>query len=438
MSTVALITFGCAKNLIDSEVMLGFLDKAGFRFIGDAGAADILILNTCGFIQPAKAEAEQAIKKAVQDKSRMNVKKIIVTGCYSERYKAVLQKRYPEVDTWVGVKDFDKIVQVVKGEEFHESSQTFLYDHASPRAVSTPSGWAYIKISEGCSHRCSFCAIPLIKGTYRSRSIESIVKEARSLAASGVREIDLISQDTTYFGRDRGEKAGLAHLLAALSAVPGIEWIRLLYGYPEEITDELLETMQDPKVCRYLDIPFQHSDRGLIRRMNRTMDSSRALKLVKKIREKLPGVSLRTSLIVGFPGEGKKEFEGLVQFVEEARFDHLGVFTYSPEEGTDAAPLGDPIGKNTKRRRKEKILDVQAQISSDILKTYIGRTVDVLIDGFWPPNSSFLIGRGRFQAPEVDGCVFVDSRARRLSSVPIQKVEILSSDVYDLHGRFAL
>lgn len=437
MNTVALVTFGCAKNLIDSEVMLGYLDKAGFRFVDDPGKADILILNTCGFIQPAKEEAEQAIRQAVDRKAGKTLQKIVVTGCYSERYKDALRKRYPEVDAWVGVKDFDKIVQVVKGEKYSKSGRTYLYDHASPRALSTPSGWAYIKISEGCSHRCSFCAIPLIKGTYRSRPIPSIIEEARSLTASGVREINLISQDTTYFGRDRGGRTGLVRLLKALVGVPDIDWIRLLYGYPEEISDELLEAMQDPKICRYLDIPFQHSERGVINKMNRAMDGSRALKLIEKIRNKIPGLSVRTSLIVGFPGEGKTEFEGLKAFIREARFDHLGVFTYSPEEGTEAWRLGDPVAESVKLGRRDKILEVQAQISSETLKTWVGRTTDVLIEGIWRKNSRLLVGRAGFQAPEVDGCIFVESRSRRPLSTPIQKVEILSSDVYDLYGRFA-
>jgi ribosomal protein S12 methylthiotransferase len=438
MKTIALITFGCAKNLVDSEVMHGYLDRAGYHFVSDPAAADIIILNTCGFIQPAKDEAEDAIQEAVAGKAKDRGKKIIVTGCYSERYNKALQKKYPEVDDWVGVKDFDKIVQVVKDQDFAGSGKTFLYSHNSPRSVSTPAGWAYIKISEGCSHQCAFCAIPLIKGTYRSRDISSIVKEAERLAARGVKEINLISQDTTDFGRDHGNKDGLSRLLQKLIEVRGIEWLRLLYGYPEEITDALLEVMQDPKICPYLDIPFQHSDPALVQRMKRAMAGPRALKLLKKIRAKIPGISIRTSLIVGFPGEQDKEFEGLVRFVQEAGFDHLGVFTYSREEGTEAYSLGDPVPEKVKQNRKERILDLQAGISSENLKKYVAQTIDVLLEGAWQHDSHLLVGRSRFQAPEVDGCIFVDAPEShgRLSS-PLQKVEILSSDVYDLHGRFA-
>ena len=438
MTTIALITFGCAKNLVDSEVMLGYLDRAGYRFVSDPAAAEVIILNTCGFIQPAKDEAENAIREAAVRKAEDNRKKIIVTGCYAERYKKALQKKHPEVDAWVGVKDFDKIVQVVKNKDFAGSAQTFLYSHASPRFVSTPEGWAYIKISEGCSHRCAFCAIPLIKGTYRSRDIRSIVREAEALAARGVKEINLISQDTTYYGQDRGNKNGLCQLLQKLIQVRGIEWIRLLYGYPEEISDALLEVMQDPKICPYLDIPFQHSDPALVRRMKRAMDGRRALDLLEKIRAKIPGLSIRTSLIVGFPGEQAEEFKGLIRFIKEARFEHLGVFTYSRENGTAAYSLGDPIPENIKQKRKERLLEVQAEISAENLRTYVGQTIEVLIEGAFRENSSLLVGRARFQAPEVDGSTFVEAPQTydRLAR-PLQKVEILLSDVYDLHGRFA-
>ncbi len=436
MKTVALITFGCAKNLVDSEVMLGYLDRAGYHFVSDPAAADIIILNTCGFIGPAKDEAEEAIREASARKAGNIQKKIIVTGCYSERYKEALREKHPEVDAWVGVRDFDKIVQVVKDQAFAGSGQTFLYSHNSPRSVSTPAGWAYIKISEGCSHQCAFCAIPLIKGTYRSRDIRSIVSEAERLAARGVKEINLISQDTTGFGRDQGKKDGLSRLLQTLTEVRGIEWIRLLYGYPEEITDALLEVMQDPKICPYLDIPFQHSDPALVQKMKRAMAGPRALKLLKKIRAKIPGISIRTSLIVGFPGERRKEFEGLIGFVEEARFDHLGVFTYSREEGTEAYSLGDPVPEAVKQKRRDRVLAVQAEISSGNLKKYVAQTIDVLLESAGPQDSHLLIGRSRFQAPEVDGCVLVErpKNSGRPDSL-LGKVEIIASDVYDLHGR---
>jgi len=256
--SVALITLGCAKNLVDSEVMLGFLQQAGYRFVLQPRLADILVLNTCGFIGPAKEEAEQAILKAVRLKKKRPEKAIVVTGCYVQRCAEELASRYPEVDAWLGVADFDKIVPAVEGRDFRCGKRTFLCSHTSPRVVSTPRSWAYLKISEGCSHRCSFCAIPLIKGPYRSRPVESIVREAEELASLGVREVNLVSQDSTSFGRDRGIKEGLAGLLCRLVEVPRIRWIRVLYGYPDEVTEPLLEVMGEAPICSYLDIPFQH------------------------------------------------------------------------------------------------------------------------------------------------------------------------------------
>jgi len=438
MKKVVLLTFGCAKNLVDSEIMAGCLQEADYVFVADPAKADIVILNTCGFIGPAKEEAEEAIKKALFLKKKDGSKKVVVTGCYAERYKTDLLQRYPGVDAWLGVKDFDKIVRVVEERAFPASERTYLYSHRTPRALSTPSSWAYLKISEGCSHQCAFCSIPLIKGAYNSRSVSSIVREARNLASRGVREINLISQDTTYFGKDQGRRDGLARLLEELVKLRDIAWIRILYGIPEEITEALLEIMQETKICPYLDIPVQHSDPALIRKMKRAMDGRRALRLIEKIRKKLPGIALRTSIIVGFPGEGRREFEDLRAFVRAASFDHLGVFTYSREEGTAAYALGDPVPEIVKQRRKDKILELQAGLSSVKLRAYVGRTLDVLIEGAAKDNPRCLIGRSGFQAPEVDGLVIVERfRPSKAAPGPIQRIEITASDVYDLHGKSA-
>lgn len=437
MKSVALISFGCAKNLVDSEVMLGYLDKSGFNFTSNPEEADVIILNTCGFIQPAKEEANQAISKAVALKRKRKEKKIIVAGCYVERYKDSLAKEFPEIDIWLGVKEFDKIVQAVEGEPFQKREHCFLYDHTSPRIVSTPPSWAYIKISEGCSHQCSFCSIPLIKGPYHSRLISSILQEAYLLAERGVKEINLISQDSTCFGRDRGLENGLSLLLEELLEVKGIEWIRILYGYPEEISDCLLEIMQERKICSYLDLPFQHSDSQIIKKMGRGMDGERALALIKKIRQRLPDIALRTSLIVGFPGEEKKEFSDLKRFVRQAKFDHLGVFTYSKEEGTNSFSLGDPVRENEKRKRKEKIMEIQAEISFENNRKYLDQKIEVLIEGMLKENSKVLIGRARFQAPEVDGIITIDAPSEITCILnTILKVEITGRDVYDLQGKF--
>ena len=438
MKKVSLITFGCAKNLVDSEVMAGYLGQAGFEFVEDPKNADIIILNTCGFIQPSKDEAEDAIQDALSLKKKSGSQRIVVAGCYSERYEPILRERYPDIDAWLGVKDFDKIVKVVEGEGFSASDRTYLYSHKTPRAISTPASWAYLKISEGCSHQCAFCSIPLIKGAYRSRPTSSIVKEARHLVSGGVREINLISQDTTYFGRDKARPEGLARLLEELVKIRELEWIRILYGYPEEITEALVEVMQEPKICSYLDIPFQHSDPVLIQKMKRAMNGRRALELLEKIRKNLSPVAIRTSIIVGFPGEGRREFEDLRAFVKEAEFDHLGVFTYSKEDGTDAYALGDPVEESIKQRRRDQIMEIQAGISSKKLKAYVGRTVDILIEGIWKDDPRFLIGRGRFQAPEVDGVIFARPVEQGNPALgPIQKVEITDSEVYDLHGKLA-
>ena len=438
MKSVALITFGCAKNLVDSEVMAGHLENAGYVSEADLSRAGTIILNTCGFISPARAEAEAAIRDSVRLKKKDPSKKIIVTGCYPERSLDELRRRFPAVDGWLGVKDFDRIVDVIEGRSFAPSEKTFLYDHRTPRLLSTPPSWAYVKISEGCSHECAFCSIPLIKGPFRSRHPSSIVKEVEHLAALGVKEINLVSQDTTFYGKDLGQGTGLSSLLKKLVKINGVAWVRVLYGYPEEITEELLETMCEPKICAYLDIPFQHSDLKMTRRMKRGMDGRRALKLLAEIRRKLPEVSVRTSLMVGFPGESREEFENLKTFVREARFDHLGVFTYSRESGTAAHGLGDPIGEKIKLRRKDKILEIQAEISSAKLRARVGQTLEVLVEGRWIEDTCLLIGRGRFQAPEVDGVIFIPSaRDETASPGPLRAVEITGSEVYDLRGKFA-
>jgi len=436
--SIALITLGCAKNLVDSEVMLGFLQQAGYDFVRQPDRADALILNTCGFIGPAKVEAEQAIMKAVRLKKKWPEKTIVVTGCYVQRCAGELAARYPSVDAWLGVADFDKIVPAVEGRDFRRGNRTFLCSHVTPRVVSTPRPWAYLKISEGCSHRCSFCAIPLIKGPYRSRPVASIVREAEELALRGIREINLVSQDSTSFGRDREIKDGLAALLRSLIEVPEIRWIRVLYGYPEEVTEPLLEVMGEEKICSYLDIPFQHSDRRILRLMKRSGDGKAGLALVERIRRRRPDIALRTSLIVGFPGEGPAEFAALKDFVRAARFDHLGVFTYSPEDSTSAFRLGNPVPEPEKRRRREEVMSLQARISRSIMRRYVHRRLDVVLDGPDGENKQSFIGRARFQAPEVDGVVHV-----RLQGMParplqaIEEVEITSAGVYDLGGNLA-
>ncbi len=433
---VALVSLGCAKNLVDSEVMIGYLKKAGFKPVGSTDEADILIVNTCGFIQAARDEAEEYIQTIAALKREKPSLKTAVVGCYVERSRDDLKSRFPEIDIWMGVKSFDLIVDGLKNRPFDVSPKTFLYSHTSPRLVSTPGTWAYVKISEGCSHRCGFCSIPLIKGPYVSRSISSIEKEVRILSGLGVKEINLISHDTTYYGQDKNLQEGLVRLLDRLLSVKDIRWIRLLYGYPEEISDSLLEIMNEDKICSYLDIPFQHSDPGIVKAMKRGMDGARALKLLDKIRKKIPDIAFRTSLIVGFPGEAKKEFESLKHFVRAAKFDHLGVFTYSREEGTDSFGRSDSVPENEKEQRKREIMDIQADLSSLRNRDYVGRVLDVIIEGPASAGQTGWLARGRFQAPEVDGSIQVRApHALRKPVGPLVRAKITAADIYDLKGR---
>jgi ribosomal protein S12 methylthiotransferase len=434
--TVALISLGCAKNLVDSEVMLGALRQSGYAFAARPEDADIIVVNTCGFIGPAREEAEEALRRVLRLKRFRPGRTVVAAGCYVERDRAGLQRRFPGVDAWTGVRNFDEIAALVEGRPSARRARTFLYSDASPRLVTTPGAWAYVKISEGCSRRCGFCAIPLIKGPYVSRSIASVVREARTLAGLGVKEVDLVSHDTTRFGRDRGVGGGLARLLERLGQVDGLAWIRFLYGYPEEITTALLEAVAGPKICRYFDLPFQHADPAILRAMGRGLDAARALGLIERIRTRLPGAAIRTSLIVGFPGEGRKEFAALKRFVAAARFDHLGVFAYSPERGTPACDLPETVSPEEKEDRRSEIMTLQAGISLALNRNRVGQTIGVLVEGPDPSRPGRWVGRARFQAPEVDGVVRFGLPAG-MTEPPASLVEIKldSADAYDLCGR---
>jgi len=434
--TIALISLGCAKNLVDSEVMLGALKRAGFGFVPRPEDADVVIVNTCGFIGPAREEAGETLASVLRLKDSRPGLRVIAAGCYVERDRPGLEAEFPGVDAWTGVRHFDEIAAIVKGRPVSGRDRAFLYSGDSPRIVSTPGSWAYIKISEGCSHRCGFCAIPLIKGGYVSRSAASIVREAQALAGLGVREVDLVSHDTTWFGRDRGVRDGLAGLLDRLARVRGLAWIRFLYGYPEEISAPLLEAMAGPKICRYFDIPVQHAAPALLKTMRRGFGGGRALRLIERIRTQLPGAAVRTSLIVGLPGEGRKEFAALRGFVEEARFDHAGVFAYSREPGTAAYSLPDTVSPEEKEERRGEIMAIQAGISLAHNESRVGRTIEVLVEGPDAGRPGGWIGRGRFQAPEVDGVVrFSLPSGLPEPPSPIVRVELASADAYDLFGR---
>ncbi len=440
MSRIVLITLGCAKNLVDSEVMLGYLAKEGHSFTTDLDEAGIVIINTCGFIQEARAESHRIIDQALAWKKKNPSGCLGVVGCYVERYGDYLKAKYPQVDFWSGVTDFDRIGRLLKSEKMDRRQTTFLLDHRTPRVITTGSNWAYVKISEGCSHHCSFCSIPLIKGPYQSRSISSIVAEARHLASMGVKEINLISQDSTFFGRDRGLKSGLTALLEKLVSIKGLKWIRWLYGYPEEITDDLLEMMSEEKICPYFDLPFQHASAAIVKNMGRSMKALESLRLIEKIRRQVKGAVIRTSLIVGFPGEGLREFSELKRFVREARFEHLGAFIYSAEAGTAAYNLKETVSPAEKERRRREIMSIQKEISRDFYRSFKGQSLEVLIeDESWrQPEPAGLYGRAKFQAPEVDGQVIIKDvqPGLQLRAKPdFLQVRIIRALTYDLVGK---
>lgn len=437
MPKVSLITLGCAKNLVDSEVMLAKLHLRGYKFTADLNQADILVINTCGFIQPAREEAHRTIEEGIAWKTRRPGRLLVVVGCYPERFLDYLEVKYPQVDVWSGVGAFDRIDEMIEKKKSIYGGETFLLDHRTPRVVTTGQNWAYLKISEGCSHRCTFCSIPLIKGPYKSREIDSVVAEVRNLVSLGIKEINLVSHDTTYFGRDRKKTGELPALLEKLLQIRGLEWIRILYGYPEEVDDRLLELLCEPKICRYLDLPFQHASAAVLKKMGRGLDGRRALKLLEKIRKKVPGVAVRTSLIVGFPAEGEKEFKELMQFVAQARFEHLGVFCYSQEIGTASSSYPDVVPEKEKRRRQRLIMQQQRKISREFYRSFVGQKLEVLVEGPHPENPDYLIGRTRFQAPEVDGKVLIEypRRARKKTLPAFLQVSITGALDYDLIGR---
>lgn len=418
------ITLGCSKNLVDSERILGQLPAGKFKLSHDApGPADIVIINTCGFIKDAKEESIDTILQYVEAKKQGLVEEVIVTGCLSQRYKEELQKEIPEADAWFGAREPDEL--------FDYLSQKYSRD-SGKRYLTTPSHFAYLKIAEGCDRTCSFCAIPMIRGAFRSRSIESLVEEAKELAAKGVKELLLVAQDLSYYGYDLQKKPLLAPLLEELSKVEGIEWIRLHYAYPKNFPEDVIPLMAtNKKICRYLDIPVQHINDRILKVMRRGHDKKATLQLLEKFRRQIPGVALRTTLLVGFPGETREEFQELLDFVKLARFERLGVFTYSPEEGTSAFPLEDNIPEKEKERRAAELMEVQAEISGALNEEKIGKTFTVLIDR---EEGEYFIGRTEFDSPEVDNEVLVET-APEIKIGAFVNVMITSATDFELFGQ---
>ncbi|MFH1830680.1 MAG: 30S ribosomal protein S12 methylthiotransferase RimO [Pseudomonadota bacterium] len=430
------ISLGCPKNLVDSEVMLGLLADEGFVLTADAHAAEVIIINTCAFIEDAKKEAIGTIFEMAQHKKDGKCKLLIVAGCLPQRYSDEVRKLFPEVDMFVGAGEFMRIAELIKEwkgvKGVHVGRPQYLYDHETPRFQATPGHRAYIKIAEGCFHPCSFCIIPKIRGSIRSRAPESVVKEAKAMLARGVKEINLVAQDTTAYGKDVG--SDLAALLESLALLPGQKWIRFLYAYPHAFPKEVIDVMRSyPDICKYVDVPIQHINERVLTAMHRKGEGHEIRELIENLRTKIPDISLRTSLIVGFPGETDKEFDELMDFVRDAKFDNLGVFTYSPEEGTPAAKLSGRVPARIAQERKRLIMDVQRDISRQKNAAYIGRTMKVLVEGPSEETPLLIGARHQGQAPDIDGLVYINEGNPKVGE--FCEVEITESHDYDLVGR---
>lgn len=438
---VGMISLGCPKNQVDAERMLASLKSAGFEITADQAQADAIIVNTCGFIEDAKREAIENILETAELKQNANLKALIVTGCLAERYQDQIRTEMPEVDVVAGIGADGDIVSIVRDALAGQSYCVCPLKEQLPlegeRLLTTPPHWAYLKVAEGCSNRCAYCAIPYIRGNMRSRPMENIVAEARELAQSGVREIILVAQDTTRYGEDLYHESKLPDLLEKLCAVNGIHWIRLLYCYPDRMTDRLLDTIAaQPKVLPYIDLPLQHADASVLRRMNRKGSPEELLALLQKIRARLPEVVIRTTVMTGFPGEGEQEFETLSKFVEQAQFDRLGCFAYSPEEGTPAAEFPDQVEDDVKKRRGELIMEQQYVIFERKNRARIGSDFEVIVDGF-DEESGLYMGRTYMDAPEIDSAVFFPSKVA-LESGRFVTVRITGTDGYDMTGELVM
>ncbi len=481
---IGFVSLGCPKNLVDSEVMMGLLDRAGAEMTSDVEAAEILVVNTCSFIDAAKQESVDTILEMAQHKTNGRARRLIVAGCLVERYRDEIRKNIPEVDAVVGTGELEEILaaagldapaEPIADSPFrilntgHRAQGTglsaraegdlresqgrfartawdgaeahlpqYLYDHTTPRLLATKKASAYIKIAEGCDHPCSFCVIPNLRGKFRSRRFESVIAEAESLVAQGVREITLIGQDTTCYGEDLGLKDGLAQLLDRLAEIPNLKWLRFLYAYPNKITGRLLETIaKHPNIAKYLDVPLQHASGPVLKSMKRGANADIFLKTMEKVRAAVPGIALRTSFIVGFPGETEEDFETLCDFVREAKFDWLGVFGYSDEDGSGAYGLEGKVPARTIERRKRELMKIQQRISRARKATWAGRELDVLVEGESEETALLWEGRSEFHAPEIDGKVYINDFGPfdELHAGRFYRCEITEAHDYDVVAR---
>lgn len=434
------VTLGCEKNLVDSEVMMGIAKGKEYIIVDNAEEADVVVVNTCGFIDDAKAQSVETILTMAQLKETAQVKSVLVAGCMAQRYQNELMDEIPEIDGIVGTQDFIQITDLIeesltgnRPRYFSAENPIYLYDENTPRIHTTGGASAYIKIAEGCNHACTFCIIPKMRGTLRSRPIESIVSEAEQLVAQGVKEIVLIAQDTTDYGIDIYKERKLADLLEALNNVEGLHWIRLHYAYPGFFTDSVIDAIARlDKVAKYIDMPLQHSEDTILKAMQRPGHKAGVRKLVAKLRERIPNVSLRTSIIVGFPGETEEDFNNLCEWVRELQFDHVGVFTYSPEEGTPSAEFEAQVPEEVKERRSNILMEVAREVASERTVRHVGEVVDVLVEKFDEEDPTVRVGRTQYDAREIDGQIFVSNTDAQVGDMI--KVRVTHAFEFDLAG----
>jgi ribosomal protein S12 methylthiotransferase len=450
MHKVGFISLGCPKNLVDSEVMMGQLQATGYQITADASEADTVVVNTCGFIDAAKKESIEAILEAARLKSDGKATRLVVAGCLVERYQDELKASLPEVDAFIGTSQINDILAVCDPKTDTRSlpvislgnqSATYLYDESTPRVLATPSHYAFIKIAEGCDRPCAFCFIPQMRGHFRSRRFGSIVAEAHQLAEEGVKELILVAQDSSRYGEDLGRQDALAQLLRELSHTEGIEWVRVMYTYPTHISDAFLDVLaEEPKAVKYLDMPLQHASQRVLKLMKRGGNRSSLERLIKRVRDRVPGIAVRTTFITGFPGETDEDFEELVGFIKNVEFDRVGVFTYSDEEGTPAYDLPDKVEPKLAKQRRARLMKEQARISRKRNKAKIGEQVQVIFEG--ESNESALLWQGRMetQAPDIDGCVLINDAPEGFAPSPGDLVNVLITEAqqYDLIGRIVV
>ena len=425
---VSVITLGCSKNTVDSERLMRQIELNKIELTSDTNEAETVIINTCGFIEAAKEESINTILEAVSLKNSGKIKKVIVAGCLSERYKKELENDIPEVDVYFGTENYEGIIKELGGNLKKEL--------LGERLLSTPSHTAYLKISEGCDHPCSFCAIPLMRGLHKSKPMEELVREAEFLAKNNTKELILIAQDTTDYGKDIYGGKKLAELLNKLSNISGIEWIRLMYAYPSQFPDDVIEEIKsNPKICKYLDIPLQHISDDVLKSMRRGVTAERTKALIDKLRREIPDLTIRTTFIVGYPNETEKDFNELCDFIKEVKFDRIGTFTFSVEENTSSFILGDPVPEKEKERRKNLLMEIQKEISLEKNEKFVGKQLKVLIDSV---EGDFYIGRSYRDAPEVDGEILINKKYTNLDVGEFYNVIIEDYDEYDLYGRVNL